>query len=162
MKNRVTGIILLLCSVIVYFNMGIESRADIAQGISESAWPTALLVILALLSIAMILSDLKKNKEKSDIKKMVSGLVSKGSLRLVAGIVVFFIYIFALDVLGFLIATPILLGCLLYLIGFRGAKILIPSPIIVTIAMALLFSTLIHVPLPEGTSIFRAINSLLL
>lgn len=162
MKNRITGFILLICSIFIYFNMGIKERARIAKGISESAWPTALLFLLAILSILLIIQGYKEEKSKLDIKNMIKGLISKASARFIIAIASCLLYVPVLDVLGFLIATPLLLMTLLFLLGNRKIITIVPAPIIITVVIIILFSNLIHLPLPTGSGIFKTINQLII
>ncbi len=160
-KNLVTGLIILLGSVIVNFNMGAKLRSNITgKGLSETFWPQTLLIILMVMSVILMLTDLRDMKAvKEGLAKLkLNTVFNGGTLRLVLACGVFFIYVQSLRYLGFMIATPILLSIMLFFIGFRGFLKLIPASIAITAVCMFCFSHLGKLPLPTGTGVFKVIN----
>jgi hypothetical protein len=162
-KNLVTGLAMLLGSIYVYFNMGAKLRSNITgKGLSEIFWPQTLFIILMIMSVILMATDLRNMKAvKEELRKLNAKiLLNAGAVRLFSACAACFIYVQSLRYLGFLVATPILLSIMLFLIGFRGFLKLVPAPIIITAVCVFCFSTLAKLPLPTGTGIFKTINLL--
>ncbi|KJS19929.1 MAG: hypothetical protein VR72_16840 [Clostridiaceae bacterium BRH_c20a] len=159
MRDRIAGLSLLSVTIFLFMNVNIVARPSMTtKGINASFWPKLLLIILALLSIGIVIGSFINSKEKFDLKI----IFNKRNLKFVLTVLVCIIYTSILEILGFIIATPMMLMLLLAFIGIKKKSILFSVPFIVTICMTLLFSTLIKVPLPVGVSVFRVINKFLI
>jgi hypothetical protein len=163
MKNFISGILILATSIAVYFNLGIKLKPHlVAGGINEAFWPKLLLIILMGLSVILIFSGLKKFDEIKAALKSFKGstFFNIKLLKLVLAFVFCFLYVIVIKYIGFLFATPLLLGGLTYLLGYKKWTLIV-TPVVATVAILLIFSKLIGTPLPLGTGIFREIGSFL-
>lgn len=167
MKNFFAGLGLLVVSVLLFINVNASTSAAsfVSSGIGATTWPKICLVVLMLLSAALIFRTLIQ--EGGDIWKEIKStawlksLCSSGSVRFVLAVIACFAYLQSLKYFGFFTATILFLIVMLFLLGYRSWKQLIPGPIILSVLVMLLFSKGIGVPLPAGRGIFAVISGFL-
>jgi hypothetical protein len=163
MNRFFSGLIAFILSLLLYFNMGVKVRPNLAdKGLNEIFWPTVLLVMLMGLSIILLVSGIiqaRKNNEKL-FQIKAHAIFNMGAVRFIIAIIACFGYAASLRYLGFLIATPLMLIVMLFLLGFRGFLRLVPTPVIITLILTFCFSNLTRLALPTGIGIFKTINLL--
>jgi hypothetical protein len=164
MNKFFSGLITFLLSLFFYFNMGVKVRPDlVGRGLNEVFWPTVLLVMLMGLSIILLVSgvmQVRKNNERL-FQITPNVIFNMGALRFIIAVIVCFGYTASLRYLGFVVATPIMLIIMLFLLGFRGFLRLVPAPIIITLILTFCFANLARLALPMGIGIFKTINLLI-
>jgi len=69
-------------------------------------------------------------------------------------------YVLLLGILGFVVLTPIWVGAYMYAVGIRRWKLLVPTTVILSALLIVVFPVLFKVPLPRGIGIFRTISIL--
>jgi hypothetical protein len=70
-------------------------------------------------------------------------------------------YAFLLEIVGFIVLTPIWVATYMLAIGMRRWKWLIGATVIFSAFMIVVFPRLMLIPLPRGTGIFREISYLI-
>jgi putative tricarboxylic transport membrane protein len=121
-----------------------------AKGIlmSSSFFPKIGTGLLAFFSVLLILNDILR--VKTDIGSQKTKLELKQRLNLFAGIFISFAYTFLMNPMGFLISTFLLLISLMYLMGQRNFKSILPLAAGFTISIYYVFAKILQIPLPRG------------
>ncbi len=89
---------------IIAIAMGYPSAADYGTGVpGPGLWPIAVSVVMVACAVLMALKSLKMDPAKDKIE-----LWNEGTKRVYLTIAILFVYVLALEFLGFLIATSVL------------------------------------------------------
>jgi len=67
-------------------------------------------------------------------------------------------YIFLIDIVGFIVLSPILIVTSMYLVGIRHWKWLVGVTAALSIFLTVVFPIIMNTPLPRGVGIFRMIS----
>ncbi|WP_010651392.1 tripartite tricarboxylate transporter TctB family protein [Oceanobacillus massiliensis] len=122
-------------------------KANLGNPNGPIYFPIGLSVLLLIFSIIYLFQELKNiDKENEKIKELLSGRTVK-----LIGMTVLFgiIYAIILDAIGFLIATALFLGALLFLVnGFQKWKANLIVAVVFSIVSWYSFSELLGVSLP--------------
>jgi putative tricarboxylic transport membrane protein len=62
----------------------------------------------------------------------------------------FGVFLLAINILGFIVASILFLGCASYLLGMRSMRVLIPVSLAVGAMFHVIFDNLLRISLPEG------------
>ena len=121
-QDLIMGVVFLFLSLFLIIATDHFISGGIATGIKSSFFPRLSMGIIAVVSVALILSSVHKMRnitpENAGIKTGVpSEKVSDRNMILFAAILV--AYIVSLYLIGFLLATPILIDTLMFLLGGR-------------------------------------------
>jgi putative tricarboxylic transport membrane protein len=121
-----------------------------AKGIlmSSSFYPKIGTGLLAFFSILLILNDILR--VKSDIGSQKTKPELKQRLNLFAGIFLCFTYTFLMNPMGFLLSTFLLLISLMFLMGQRNFKFILPLAASFNILIYYVFAKILQIPLPKG------------
>jgi putative tricarboxylic transport membrane protein len=124
---------------------GLPDR-NLENTLKSSFMPSLLLIILVGLSLILLITNIVKGSDESCgyhiTKKELQGLL------IITGLI--FSYVYLLDIIGFIMTTPVLMFILMKLtVGFKLRESIIVS-ISATLGIYLLFDLLFKVQLPEG------------
>lgn len=167
MKNFFSGLGTFIFSAILFINISSTSKraALSGSGISASSWPKACLAILMILSFILMVQSVadKTGSVWKEIRCIHwrAILSSSGTIRFLAVCALCFAYVESLKYIGFYFGSILFLTLMLFLLGFRNLKHLLPGPIILSTAVMLLFAKGIGVPLPPGRGVFGLITEFL-
>ena len=127
-------------------------------------WPILVLGLAVILSAILLLSSLQKGKEKGEEKsgeppspdslaagKRARNIVILSSLATLA-------YIFAMQGVGFAIATVLYVLAFILILGERRKWVVIFSPLLVTVFILVVFSRIISIPFPKGIGVFADLS----
>jgi putative tricarboxylic transport membrane protein len=123
-------------------------------------WPILILGLASLLSAILLISSLMKRKEKEGKEAGESAspesIASRKRARRIVAIssVATLVYIFAMQWIGFALATLFYILAFIVILGERRKWVLVFSPILVTVFILLVFSKFIAIPFPKGIGIF--------
>lgn len=106
-------------------------------------WPRLLAVVLAALAAALMVRAGSGRSDPAPPPTMRVGLFA-WVLAMTAG------YALVLPELGFVIATPLLLGALIWLLGLRQWRGVIGAAVGMTLVLYVVFVRALHVLLPMG------------
>ena len=146
--DLVLGIVSIILSVIVFvvsFNYD-NYMYDVVGG---GGFPKMLAVIIILCSLVIIAQYIvdRKNKKPEAEKKTEQKGNSKAAILLTAGVLV---YILALETVGYLVCTVILVGFLLWIQKVRTPKVLLASTCTICGFLYVIFVLVLKVKLPTG------------
>jgi len=130
-------------------------------------WPILILSAATLLSAFLLLSSIlefRKGKGKEEPEETLSpeDLAGRKKHRniVILCAVVTLVYIFAMQAIGFALATLLYVLAFVILLGERRKSVLIVSPVLVTALILVIFSRFIAMPLPRGMGFFADLSRL--
>jgi len=157
--NTFIGFLLLLFALIIYFlipsQIGIIETARMS--LSPSFYPRLVIVTMVVISSIYLVSSFfgeKKKHGRSKGKKAdqrEARILGENPLRTLITVMIILGYVYLLEFLGFLIATPIGLFAFSYHMGNRRIKTFCLIMIIVPLAIYFFFEKVMLIFLPEGT-----------
>jgi len=128
-------------------------------------WPILILSTAALLSGFLLFSSIlnfRKGKGKKEPEEPLSPeeLSSRKKQRNIVLLcaAVTLAYIFAMQAIGFALATFLYVLAFILVLGERRKSVLIVSPVVVTVLILVVFSRLIAMPLPKGMGFFADLS----
>ena len=128
-------------------------------------WPIVILSTATILSAFILLSSIlqiKKGKGKEAPEKALSPeeLASRKKQRniVILSAAATLAYIFAMQAIGFALATLLYVLAFILVLGERRKSVLIVSPAVVTALILVVFSRLIAMPLPKGIGFFADLS----
>jgi hypothetical protein len=128
-------------------------------------WPILILSTAALLSGFLLFSSIlnfRKGKGKEEPGEALSPgeLSSRKKQRniVILCAAVTLAYIFAMQAIGFALATFLYVLAFILALGERRKLVLIASPVVVTALILVIFSRLIAMPLPKGMGFFADLS----
>lgn len=145
--DLVLGIVSIILSVIVFL---VSSNYDnyMYDVVGGGGFPKMLAVIIILCSLGVIGQYIVKKKQgQPEEKKDPETGDNKAALQLVAGVLV---YILALETVGYLVCTVILVAYLLWIQKVRNPKVLLASTCTICGFLYIIFVVVLKVKLPTG------------
>ena len=112
-------------------------------------WPKIVaggIILLGVLIFAMGFINLQK--EKKEEKAPAKEKAKPQYLSVAAVMAVLVVYYFAFQTIGYTIPTFLMIGATAYILGYRKWKVLIPTSLIVSIALYLAFTKLFGIRFP--------------
>lgn len=131
--------------ILLLFSFAAYSEAN-KFSLGTDAFPKAVLIAIIILAAVQLVLALKP---KASIPATVS-TEALDTKRMTAMVVLFLIYIIAIQVIGYFIATPLFLIGSMYMLGRRDPKIMILVTAAVTLVIYLIFRAFLYVPVPMG------------
>ena len=157
-QNTITGGVLFLFSLVLYFL--VPYQIDIIETgtaqMAPSFYPKLVIVTLAGITLIFIIVSLfEESKKKPPVRKERSGLedVVTSDRRLVRAfitITITLVYIYIFEILGFFVATPLLLGAMLFHMGNRRILTFFLVMTITPLVIYVLFERVMVIILPKG------------
>lgn len=133
-----------------------------------AAWPRALLIGIIIASVALWrFPDGTNRAAEQPSEKETDGdpppeMTLRAQMKRIGNFTVPVIYVFAMDQVGFLLATPFFLIGYMYLLGHRRWSRVVPLGLAIYCAVVLLFIVLLDTPLPQGVWFFYSLNGQIL
>ncbi|ASN04389.1 tripartite tricarboxylate transporter TctB family protein [Virgibacillus necropolis] len=122
-----------------------------ASGFRENAgiFPEMVSLILLVLNTIYLFQELK---EKRKISKNNSGksTIVKPTKQFYVITIASIGYVALLNVIGFLILTPMYLALIMFYLGGKRKKVIFPIVIVFTFAVYISFSSLLNISIPQG------------
>jgi putative tricarboxylic transport membrane protein len=147
------AVVLFVALIGLVFQQAATSMAS--QGIASggpyndaAAYPKLIAVALGLLTALQIATQYFRKGSPSGNKD--GGVPLSNLARPFAVVVVFAAYLGCLDILGYHIATPIMLAALMLLGGIRRAIAILLPAILISIGLAYVFEAWLKIVLPGG------------
>ena len=127
-------------------------------------WPILILALASILSAILLFSSLRKGKEKGEKEaqeppspESIAGRKRARNIVILSSVATLF-YIFAMQWVGFAIATFLFVLAFIVILGDRRKWVLIFSPLLVTVFILVVFSKFIAIPFPRGIGIFAELS----
>lgn len=156
--NTIAGSVLLLFSITLYFLIPYQigmietEKAHMAP----SFYPKLILVSLAAIAlIYLIVSLLKESRQKPAPQEKKAGgeeenIFDRRIVRAFITIAITLIYVYIFEFLGFFVATPLLLGAMMFHMGNRRVLTFCLIMIFTPLIMYILFERIMVIILPKG------------
>ena len=146
--DQLAAIVLVIFSLVVYFVLIPLQIPPDRLGLSSSFFPKISIILIAFLSIALFF---KSRFSATAAEKEKISLLSKEEAKRVGNIFALMcLYILLLRFLGFFIATPLILGLMLYYCGQRKKMVFWPVIIFLTASIYIVFEYGMKLMLPCG------------
>lgn len=134
----------LLAIAMVYFQQSFSIlRGFASDRLGPAFFPRMLALTLGALALTLIVRAVSGRSDPSRPPEMHLGVFAA-----VVGLLV--VYSFVLPAAGFLLATPVLLGAVIWLLGLRRWGALLGTAVGATAVLYLVFGRALHVLLPLG------------
>ena len=156
--SHIVETVVWLLIVIVFFVYSFEFNQEIEIYIfGATGWPRVILGILLLVTLGNFLYLYNKGSEaqhgRVGISDQEEGISydSIGSVqKLIAILLLPFIYAWSLKPVGFYAATPIFVALIIILLGEKRIKWILANTLFFYFLIILLFMVLLNAPLPQG------------
>jgi hypothetical protein len=143
--------------------------------IGPDFWPKAILALLALLCAYEIAKELLFGRSRA-VSGILQSLMEEAGesmagsdpgeaaatppswARLAAGVAATLAYVFAVEVLGFFVATAAFLAGFILIGGYRRRAIALAAGLAGSFAMLVVFMKVVYISLPLGAGPFRALS----
>jgi putative tricarboxylic transport membrane protein len=112
-------------------------------------FPRYLAAGLFVCSVALLIQGIKANPKKDKPAPTISPL-DKGMQRLFAGIAIIVVYALCWEPVGFLIATPLAMAGMMFLLGYRRYSMMVIFSLGATAVIFSAFRLFLHVDMPLG------------
>ncbi len=162
MGEIIFGSVVVLISLVFLGNIATDVGFLTSSGeVGPGTWPAILLILILLLGVCNLIIQIRKYRAESGrasqaaVQKINIMFLLKN--KMLIGIVTFFAYVFLLDKIGFLFSTPLFLAAYTTLLGQKKWIVRILVALVTTVALYIVFSSMLMVPLPRGYGIFREI-----
>lgn len=144
--DQVGGIIFGVFSLLLYFVIIPTEVVDSQQfGVSPRFLPQLVALSLLFLAICLFVSGYRKRNQEN--QKIYT--INPTELKLIAKtLILFALYILALDFLGYMIPTIVVLGIFMYMYGQRRIKLLIAIALGLPVVIYFFFTKALQMVLP--------------
>ena len=144
--------------IVVFFAFSFEFNQDIEIYIfGATGWPRAVLSILLLVVLGNFFHLYKKGSEEqqgrigiTEVDEGISYESFKSVQKLIAILLLPFIYALSLKPVGFYSATPFFIALIIMLLGEKRTKWILANTLFIYFLIILLFMVLLNAPLPQG------------
>lgn len=156
-------------SVYGYFEATKFEGLEAYGKLGPAYWPKFLLISMMVLSILVAVDALRERKkgdsEKTNSKKEYPGKnetfsLPGGNVRFVLAIGFIVLYFILLQIIGFILLTPLFMIAFMVLLGERHSIWMIAVSIGITIIIVFAFTKAMYVPLPRGQWYFLRFSHL--
>jgi len=145
------GGLLVFCGV-VYLIIPVEiqelMRYDASTGLSPSVFPKLSVFLIGLFSALLVFSGLRS--EDATARGNGEALKIGSRTRVVTTLIILAAYIYLISILGYLVATPLALGLLMWYFGERRWLLILALAILATMGISVFFRYVMYIILPEG------------
>lgn len=146
-------------SLFLFWVTGSFSGQESYGKLGPAFWPQIILVCLAFMSGIVSIGTIKKlSREKGWGESLVT--MDRSKVRFFAAIGLIVVYIFLLNIMGFIIMTPLFMAAFMILLGEKSKGWMIGVSIGLTAIIVILFTKAMYVPLPRGVWLFREFSLL--
>ena len=146
-SELVIGLACIALGVVVFIAAG--NLQTVRLGIGPAGFPKFIAIVLAVLGLAQTATALS-----TGVKVPEFNVDKKAASLFIAAVAMSFAYVLLVDMIGFLIMTPLLLLGLMYLFGERSIVKMLIIAAVTTVCIWLLFTEVFMILLPVGR-IFR-------
>lgn len=154
--NFVIGIVLL-----IFFKEStkIDGMVISSDKIGANGFPQTIIIISFILLIYISYKNIK-NRNKAGLKESFN-FKDKGFKVMVASIGLLAVYIFTMNIIGFILGTFLFSVLASIIMGYRETLKTVIFSLVLTVAITLIFGKLFFVSLPRGLGILREISYLI-
>ena len=146
-SELVIGLACIVLGAVVFIAAG--NLQTVRLGIGPAGFPKFIAIVLAVLGLAQTATALS-----TGVKAPEFNVDKKAASLFIAAVAMSFAYVLLVEMIGFLIMTPLLLLGLMYLFGERSIVKMLIIAAVTTVCIWLLFTEVFMIFLPVGR-IFR-------
>jgi putative tricarboxylic transport membrane protein len=132
--------------------------------VGSGLWPFMALAISTLLSVLMLISNIRKSKAAGPgAQGLTAEAVAekrRARITVTLSIVCFLAYIIVTPWIGFIIATLLYILVFALILGERRRWVLAISPVLMTAVIMGVFAKFITIPFPKGIGVFAEFSRL--
>lgn len=139
-----------------FFYLAFEFRGAfvmIRQGVGPDFFPKAFTALMMFLGLWLIYNAVRRGGV-SEFEKVAN------PRNLWVTLAFMIAYAFLLEIVGFVVLTPIWIAAYMFAIGMRRWTWLLGATVIFSVFLIVVFPTLMLIPLPRGVGLFREISLL--
>lgn len=159
MELLFNGFIGLVLLVFFMESRKIEEITISSDKIGASGFPQIIIAISFILLIYISYKNIKNIKENEGEK--TSKFKNKGFRIMLISIVLLAVYIFTMDVVGFILGTFIFSMLASRIMGYKETLKTFIFSLVLTVTITLVFGKLFFVSLPRGVGVFREMSYLI-
>lgn len=148
-KKNIMTVFTLILGLALFFIIPLQIRKipNPSGALGPRAFPYFCSFVLVLCSAISLISNYVKLKNEGD-----NDIEEENNSNYKKVIITFFcilIWFFAMEYIGFIISTSLLIAVTMFLLGSRNKVALVLTPLLFTIPVYIVFSRILYVPLPE-------------
>jgi len=132
--------------------------------VGSGLWPFMALAISTLLSILMLISNIRKYKAAGpgaqELTAEAIAAKRRARITVALSVVCFLTYIIVTPWIGFIIATLLYIFVFALVLGERRRWVLAISPVLMTAVIMGVFAKFITIPFPKGVGVFAEFSRL--
>jgi putative tricarboxylic transport membrane protein len=155
--EKIFVFIIFLFGVFIYYVATQIPKPAFGYGIGPDLWPKIMLAGIIFLTAILLIKGWKKRPKESK-PASEEGVEKPSRTRMVAVLVLSFIYTYAMYQWGFLVVTPFFIAVMLYLLRYRKVWAFFVYSIGFTGVFYLIFVMAASIILPRGHGIFRTFS----
>ena len=157
--------VIFLGSIYLFYDSTQLRQIENYKNVGAEFWPQKILILLIILMgyilIVKIMEFARERKNAPSAMDRLTPEFINGSLRFLAALAIMVAYVYMLKLVGFIIASPLLVAGMILFISPERKK-LIPAGVAgITVVVYVVFVKLLMIPLPRGTGIFYNLSLLL-
>ncbi len=146
-KAEIIWAILFIIFASIFYYMSLGLRASPGPDVGGAFYPRLLVYATLILSIKLLYNAFKREEKDSE---RLFDFENGGFWNVVLVVIISFIYLYLLDLIGFLLLTPIYLFLLLTIIEAKTFAYRILISILTTVIVMYVFQNFLNVPFPSG------------
>ena len=133
-------IVYVFCAAMFFFGRTIKGDAR--------SYPFIVLTLMCVLNAILLVTTIIKSRKMSAEEIKEANTVRWSEIRFpLLVFIIILAYVVIIDLLGYFVATPLMMVGLMFLFGVRDWRIMVIVPIILLILIYVLFVWQLHVPL---------------
>jgi len=146
-KAEIIWAIVFIAFAGVFYYMSMNLRPSSGPDVGGAFYPRLLVYITLILSFKLLYNALRKGNEDS-VK--IFDFKSRDFWNVILVIIISFVYLYLLNIIGFLLLTPVYLFLLLTIIEAKKITYRVLISIVTTGVIMFVFQNFLNVPFPNG------------
>jgi hypothetical protein len=146
-KAEIIWALLFIAFAGVFYYLTFNLRPSPGPDVGGAFYPRLLVYATFILSLKLLYNALKREKRDSE---ELFDFEDGGFRNVVLVVIISFIYLYLLDIIGFLLLTPLYLFLLLTIIEAKNIGYRILISILTTVIVMYVFQNFLNVPFPSG------------
>lgn len=131
----------------LFYYLSLDLRPSPGPDVGGAFYPRLLVYATLILSLKLIYNAFKRERKDSE---SLFDFENGGFLKVISVVIISFIYLYLLDIVGFLLLTPVYLFLLLTIIEAKNFYYRIFISVLTTIIVMYVFQNFLNVPFPGG------------
>jgi membrane-associated HD superfamily phosphohydrolase len=129
--------------------------------VGAAGFPKAIIVVAFILTVFSLYSAFRKYADKAHQYGAKKIVIEELNLQFIGILVSIIVFIFASEIVGYVLASLLLMITIMVLLGQRQISRILTVSIVSSFVFTLIFGKLLHVPLPRGIGFIQELSFLL-